>query len=373
MERGHIMRDFEGKVAVVTGAASGIGRGMAETFAAAGMKVVLADVEDEALAHAERVMTDAGAHVIAVKADVRKATDVEALAERAYAEFGAVHVLCNNAGVGAGGLAWEQTVDDWTWVLGVNLWGVIHGVRAFVPRMIAGGEEGHVVNTASIAGLSAGPFMASYYVSKFGVVALSESMQGELTMLQSKLKVSVLCPGYVNTNITDSRRNRPAELAETLPQPEAPQGGLRDILKERGLPPIEVGRMVLDAIREERFYVLTTHDFDERLRERMENVLERRNPAPPSFAPPPPASAETSSGTVRGTPLRHRRSSRGLGAKGSASRRARGDAPRNVVAIDFPRSSYGVASAPGVASSHFVLNEPSATSVAPAAACARTR
>ena len=285
------MQDFQGKVAVVTGAASGIGRGMAETFAAAGMKVVLADVEDEALARAERVMTDAGADVVAVKADVRKADDVDALAERAYDEFGAVHVLCNNAGVGAGGLAWDQTVDDWTWVLGVNLWGVIHGIRAFVPRMIAGGDEGHVVNTASIAGLTAGPFMASYNVSKFGVVALSETMQSELTMLQSKVKVSVLCPGFVNTNITDSRRNRPAELAHTLPQlPEAP-GGLRDILKERGLPPIEVGRMVLDAIREERFYVLTTHEFDDAVRERMENVLERRNPAPRTLAPPPPADA----------------------------------------------------------------------------------
>ena len=279
------MQEFEGRVAVVTGAASGIGRGMAETFAQAGMKVVLADVEDEALARTERVMTDTGATVLAVKADVRQRDDVEALAERAYAEFGAVHVLCNNAGVGAGGLSWEQTVDDYAWVLGVNLWGVIHGVRAFVPRMIAGSEEGHIVNTASIAGLSAGPFMASYNVSKFGVVALSETMQAELTMLQSKVKVSVLCPGYVNTNITDSRRNRPADLPDTLPQPgEAPAGGLRDILKERGLPPIEVGRMVLDAIRDEQFYILTTDEFDERLRERMENVLTRRNPAPRPFA-----------------------------------------------------------------------------------------
>jgi len=279
-----MMQAFEGKIAVVTGAASGIGRAMAETFADAGMKVVLADVEDEALAHAERVMTDAGAHVLAVKADVRKPADVEALAARAYDEFGAVHVLCNNAGVGAGGLAWEQTVDDWTWVLGVNLWGVIHGVRAFVPRMIAGGEEGHVVNTASMAGLSAGPFMASYNVSKFGVVALSETMQSELTLLQSKVKVSVLCPGFVDTNIADARRNRPEDLPDTLPQPEEAAGGMRDLLKERGLPPSEVGRMVLDAVREERFYVLTTHEFDDAIRERMDNVLERRNPELRPFA-----------------------------------------------------------------------------------------
>lgn len=272
------MQEFEGRVAVVTGAASGIGRGMAERFAKAGMKVVLADVEDEALARAERVMADTGAHVLAVKADVRNLADVEALAQRAYDEFGAVHVLCNNAGVGTGGLAWEQTVDDYAWVLGVNLWGVIHGIRAFVPRMLAGGDEGHIVNTASMAGLVAGPFMGPYNISKYGVVALSETMQSELTLLQSKLKVSVLCPGFVNTNITDSKRNRPAELANTLPPVEEPPGGIRDMIKERGIPPAEVGEMVFDAIREERFYILTTDEFDDRLRERMENVIERRNP-----------------------------------------------------------------------------------------------
>lgn len=274
------MKTFRDRVAVVTGGASGIGRALAERFAAEGMKLVLADVEEAPLEATARAITAAGASVVAVRTDVARLADVEALAERAWSAFGGVHVLCNNAGVGGGGLSWEASDAEWQWVLGVNLWGVIHGVRTFVPRMLAGGEEGHVVNTASVAGLSTAPGMGSYNVSKFGVVALSEVMHHELAMLGAKLKVSVLCPAWVNTGIADSDRNRPAEAAATgaaNPGFEAMRDMVRNAVAS-GLPPAQVAEQVRDAIRDERFYVLTHPDFQPLIRHRMESILEGRNP-----------------------------------------------------------------------------------------------
>jgi NAD(P)-dependent dehydrogenase (short-subunit alcohol dehydrogenase family) len=275
------MQEFRDRVAVVTGAASGMGRAMADRFAAEGMKVVLADVEEAPLAHAERVLTDAGADVIAVRADVSSLADVQALAQKALDAFGAVHVVCNNAGVGTGGFSWEQTEADWRWVLGVNLWGVFHGIRTFVPIMLEQGTEGHIINTASVAGLMASPFMSSYTVSKFGVVALSETLHMELALRQSKIKVSVLCPGLVNTRITDSGRNRP----DALRNPDQPAAGgdptgLRERLEKEGLPPSEVARQVFEAIRDERFHILTDDKFDDVIRTRVEDVLARRQPTP---------------------------------------------------------------------------------------------
>ncbi len=268
-------------MAVVTGGASGIGRALAERFAAEGMKVVLADVEEGPLAATAAEMTVAGATVLAVRTDVAVLADVEALAERAWSSYGGVHVLCNNAGVGGGGLSWEVSDAEWHWVLGVNLWGVIHGVRTFVPRMLAGGDEGHVVNTASVAGLSTAPGMGSYNVSKFGVVALSEVMHHELAMLGAKLKVSVLCPAWVNTRIADADRNRPAEASSpngANPAFEAMRDMVRNAVAS-GLPPAQVAEMVLGAIRDERFYVLTHPDFLPLLRHRMESILEGENPS----------------------------------------------------------------------------------------------
>ena len=194
-----VMESLRDKVAVVTGGASGIGLAMAERFLAEGMKVVIADVEAAALSPAaERLGTD-GAEVLAVQTDVTVWADVEALAEAAYERYGAVHVVCNNAGVVTRGAAWEQSLEDWQWVIGVDLWGVIHGVKAFVPRMLASGEPGHVVSTASIAGLFAMPTIAPYNVAKVGVVALSETLHHDLRAAGSSIGVSVLCPGVVPT------------------------------------------------------------------------------------------------------------------------------------------------------------------------------
>ncbi len=207
------MKDFKDRVAVVTGAASGIGLALAERFAAEGMKVVMADVEADALARAAEPIKEK-APVLATRVDVSKPDDVERLAAETYATFGAAHVVCNNAGVAVIGAVHEHSLADWEWVLGVNLWGVIHGVRAFVPRMLAGGQHGHIVNTASIAGLTNSPFMSVYNVTKHGVVALSESMYKEFQATGAPIGVSVVCPGLINTNIMSSSRNRPARWAD---------------------------------------------------------------------------------------------------------------------------------------------------------------
>jgi len=277
------MKEFKGKVAVVTGAASGIGRAIAERLTGEGMKVVLADVEQEALGKAEAEMKAGGASVTAVPTDVSKGEDVEALARKTVDAFGAVHVLCNNAGVAVGGLSWERTAADWEWGLGVNLWGVIHGIRVFVPIMLAQGTEGHVVNTASMAGLVSMPLSSIYNVSKHGIVTLSETLHHELALSGAKVKVSVLCPGWVNTQLMDSERNRPAgllndEAQEINPVAEAFQGTVRQLLAT-GLTTEAVADHVFNAIRDEKFYILTHPEMKEAIRTRMEGILEERNPA----------------------------------------------------------------------------------------------
>ena len=288
------MKDLRDRVAVVTGGASGIGRGMAARFAEAGMKLVLADVEAPALEAAVAELRRSGVTVLGALCDVSKPASVESLAQQAFDEFGAVHVLCNNAGV-AGGMPkpiWEQSLEDWSWVMGVNLMGVVHGLRSFVPRMLQQGIEGHVVNTASMAGLI--PGAGIYGVSKHAVVALSESLSNELLLQGAKLKVSVLCPGWVNTRIIESERNRP-EAPREAPGPLAPQLELaRRAVAELiagGLDPLEVGDVVVEAIRAERFYVLTHPTWKNMIEHRMQNILQGRAPVgvPPPGASWPPA------------------------------------------------------------------------------------
>jgi NAD(P)-dependent dehydrogenase (short-subunit alcohol dehydrogenase family) len=272
---------FRDRVAVVTGAASGIGLALAERFAAEGMKVVMADVEATALDTAAAAVRPKAPAVLAVRVDVARAEDVERLARETYAAFGAAHVVCNNAGVAVIGAVHEHSLADWQWVMGVNLWGVIHGVRAFVPRMLAGGDEGHIVNTASMAGLSTAPFMSVYDVTKHGVVALSESMFKEFESTGAPIGVSVVCPGLINTSIMRSSRNRPAELAEegkAGPMAQAFGQGLADRLT-RGYPPSEVADQVLRGIREKRFYVVPAQpEVREAATIRAKDIIELRNP-----------------------------------------------------------------------------------------------
>jgi len=275
------MKEFEEKVAVVTGAASGIGRAMAERFAAEGMKVVLADIEEGALARAEAEMREKSVCVLSVVTDVSKGEDIEKLAQETLDAFGAVHVVCNNAGVtDRGGAIWQKTLADWEWVMGANLWGVIHGVRVFVPIMLEQGDEGHVVNTASLAGLMAGGGN-TYGVTKHGVVSLSESLYLELQTAGAKISASVLCPGWVNTDILDAERNRPPELAnpaqELDPTVEAGRKMVQGLL-ESGLSPDNVADQVLNAIRDDQFYILTHPEMTPVVERRMKDILEGRNP-----------------------------------------------------------------------------------------------
>jgi len=275
------MKQLRGRVAVVTGAASGIGLAMVERFAAEGMKVVMADVEAAALERAAAAMRSTAAAVHATRVDVSRPEDVEQLARETYAAFGAAHVVCNNAGVAVIGAVHEHTLADWQWVMGVNLWGVIHGVRAFVPRMLAGGDEGHIVNTASMAGLTTSAYMSVYDVTKHGVVALSESMYKEFASTGAPIGVSVVCPGLIDTNIMRSARNRPAELAEegkAGPMAQAFGQGLSDRLAT-GYPPSEVANQVVDGIRERRFYVVPAQpEVKQGAMLRAQDILELRNP-----------------------------------------------------------------------------------------------
>lgn len=277
------MKEFKDKVAVITGAASGIGRAIAERCAQEGMNLVIADIEEDTLNTAKEELQASGVSVIAIKTDVSKAEEVATLAKETIAGYGQVHLLFNNAGVGTTSTLWECPLDQWKWVLGVNLWGVIHGVHAFTPLMLKQDTECHIVNTASIAGLDYSTYLGPYNVSKHGVVTLSESLHLELMDIGSKVKVSVLCPGIVKTRILDSERNRPSWYTESSDVISSGALSKREILEdamsgEDSLSSEEVADMAFEAIREERFYVITHRSTFSDIEVRMKNILQERNP-----------------------------------------------------------------------------------------------
>jgi NAD(P)-dependent dehydrogenase (short-subunit alcohol dehydrogenase family) len=280
------MEDLRGKAAVVTGAASGIGLGLAERLAAEGMQVVMADIEEAALEEAAaKVRAATAAGVLAVPTDVSAAASVEELAARATDAFGSVALLCNNAGVAGGSLVWDTPLSAWHWVLGVNMWGIIHGLHAFLPAMIQKGE-GHVVNTASMAGLLASPGMAPYCASKHAVVGISEALYSELQLSGSAVGVSVLCPGFVNTRIGDADRNWPSRLGvapERSPVADVMEQVLRDRLAA-GMAPTEVAAAVVNAVKKGQFWILTHADeYADEVRARFDAAVSGRNPAPFAF------------------------------------------------------------------------------------------
>jgi NAD(P)-dependent dehydrogenase (short-subunit alcohol dehydrogenase family) len=279
------MKDFKDRVVVITGAASGIGLGLAECCARECMNVVMADIEESSLAKAGRRIKAMGANVLWVRTDVSKAADVEALARKALDNFGEVHLLFNNAGVDAKNSVRESTLADWQWVLGVNLWGVINGICSFMPVMLGQSTECHIVNTASTAGLYTDWCGSPYTVSKHAIVAISEILYRELEHGKYNVGVSVLCPGPIDTNLMESERNRPLELHNQDKRPSISQPKIHDYMKaltqviKNVMPPRQVGDIVFDAIREKRFYIFANAGFAKTfVKARMEDILQERNP-----------------------------------------------------------------------------------------------
>jgi NAD(P)-dependent dehydrogenase (short-subunit alcohol dehydrogenase family) len=288
------MKHFEGRVAVITGAASGLGREFANTAAGLGMKLVLADIDAEGLERATGELQAAGAEVLAMVVDVRKAAHVEELADAAIIRFHCVHLVFNNAGVGTGGLIWESSEADWEWVLGVNLWGVIHGVRVFTPLMLECARrdpdyDGHIVNTASMAGLLSPPAMGAYNVSKHAVVALTETLHHDLRLVDARVAASVLCPYFVPTDIDRSDRHRPHEL-EHHGAPTASQQAAHALLSKAvhsgKVSAAQVAAITFDAIRERRFYIYSHPQALGSVAERMQAIVQGGPPADPYAATP---------------------------------------------------------------------------------------
>ena len=293
-----MLKDFAGKTAVLTGAGSGFGLECARIGARLGMRLVLVDVQESALQQATAELQAAGAEVLALQVDVADTAQMEHLARRVQERFGAPHLVFNNAGVGAGGLVWENSVPDWQWVLGVNLWGVIHGVRLFTPMMLAAAQQdpqyrGHIVNTASMAGLLAPPNMGVYNVSKHAVVALSETLYQDLALVTAQVGASVLCPYFVPTGIHQSQRNRPNALATTQPTRSQLIGqAMSDKAVGSGkVTAAEVAQKVFDAVATNQFYIYSHPKAIGSVQTRMEDIMLARNPTDP-FAHKPALGAE---------------------------------------------------------------------------------
>ncbi len=283
-----MMDNFEGKTAVLTGAGSGFGLECARIAAQRGMNLVLVDVQQDALDQVASELSQQGATVMACKVDVSDASAMEQLALQVQQRFGAPHLVFNNAGVGSGGLIWENSVADWQWVLGVNLWGVVHGVRLFTPMMLAEAKrnpsyQGHIVNTASMAGLLAAPNMGVYNVSKHAVVALSETLYQDLQLVSDQVGASVLCPYFVPTGISQSHRNRPAEVAAHKPTQSQLMGqAMSDKAVSSGkVSAAEVAQKVFDAVQAGQFYIYSHPQALGLVAQRMQAVVEGANPPDP--------------------------------------------------------------------------------------------
>ncbi|MBP7455540.1 MAG: SDR family oxidoreductase [Ottowia sp.] len=283
-----MINDFKGKTAVLTGAGSGFGLECARIAARRGMNVVLVDIQADALAAAEAEIKALGARTMARRVDVSKPPVMELLAQHVKEEFGAPHFVFNNAGVGAGGLIWENTVKDWEWVLGVNLWGVINGVRGFTPMMLDEARrnpayQGHIVNTASMAGLLTPPNMGIYNVSKHAVVALTETLYQDLKLVTDQISASVLCPYFVTTGIHQSERNRPADMpaAELTPSQRIQQAMTDKATSSGKVSAADVANKVFDAIEHDQFYVFSHPAALGNVKSRMDAIVEIRNPPDP--------------------------------------------------------------------------------------------
>lgn len=254
------MDQFRDRVAVVTGAVSGIGRGIAERCAQEGMKVVLAGINEENLIPVENALKAKGTEVLSVQTDVSKLSDIEALAQKTLQVFGAAHLLVNNAGVAAGGPVWECTWEDWEWVMSVNLWGVLYATKVFVPIMLAQDTEAHIVNISSIAGVLPYHPSAPYQVTKHAVVALSENLHFSLAASNARIGVSLLCPGWVKTRIMESQRNRPPSLRNEPVEMRPERQAILEEFRQKvaaGLAPQQVADDVFKAVREKKLYVFT--------------------------------------------------------------------------------------------------------------------
>lgn len=289
-----MLQDFKGKTGVITGAGSGFGLELARLLAREGMNLVLADVQDEALNNAAEEIRALGVQVVAQKVDVSKAEQVEALGRATVAAFGAPNFVFNNAGVGFGGLIWEHSLKDWEWVIGVNLWGVAHGVRVFTPLMIEASKkdpsfQGHIVNTASMAGMLNAPNMGVYNVTKHAVVSLSETLYQDLRLVSDNVSCSVLCPYFVPTGIHQSHRNRPGELREqakpTQSQIIAQMMSTKAVTSGK-VTAQEVAQMVVDAMRADRFYIFSHPQALGMVQTRLEDVMQQRNPTDPFAGKP---------------------------------------------------------------------------------------
>jgi NAD(P)-dependent dehydrogenase (short-subunit alcohol dehydrogenase family) len=288
------MKNFKGKVAVITGGASGLGREFANRAADLGMQLVLADVQQDALDQAKAELEARGVAVLAMLCDVRKGEQVQALADATMERFGAVHLVFNNAGVGSGGLIWENSEADWEWVLGVNVWGVIHGVRIFTRLMLDCAKrdpafEGHIVNTASMAGLLNAPTMGVYNVSKHAVVSLSETLYHDLQLVDAPIGASVLCPYFVPTGISQSHRNRPSDVKMTA-GPTASQMAAQAMtvkaVESGKVSAADVAKITFDAIAVGQFYIYSHPGALGNVADRMEEIVQQRNPADPYKATP---------------------------------------------------------------------------------------